>query len=310
MTSNVGLDAPVAIPLSAGALEVPVNPIDMTFWSDVRRRFFRNKLAVTGLAVLSFLLLAAIFGPFVLRGNFESAVNGEQLRRLGTKGHLLGTDDLGRDMARRIVRGLRVSFALAAAVTFMGTIIGMALGGIAGYLGGFIDTIISRAIDALYAVPYVIVGVAFLAVFGRSFWTVVGTIVAVGWIGTARLFRSSVLQVRNLDYVEAARATGASTKRILMRHILPNALPPIIVTIAFGIAGAVLAETIYSFLGIGFQEPTPAIGVMIASARGQFQQAPHVLLVPATALMLLTLSVVLVGDALRDALDPKLRGAT
>jgi oligopeptide transport system permease protein len=291
-------------------LEEPVNPVDMTFWSDVRRRFFRNRLAVVGLVVLGLLLLAAIVGPFILRGNFESPVKDQQLLRIGSKGHFLGTDDLGRDIARRVVRGLRVSFALALAVTFLATAIGMFLGGVAGYFGGVIDTIISRAIDALYAVPYVIVGVAFLAVFGRSFWTVVGTIVFVGWIGTARLFRSAVLQVKNLDYVEAARSTGASTPRILNRHIVPNALPPIIVTVAFGIAGAVLAETIYSFLGIGFQEPTPAIGVMIASARGTFQQAPHTLLVPASALMLLTLSVVLVGDALRDALDPKLRGAT
>jgi oligopeptide transport system permease protein len=281
---------------------------ELTFWGDVRRRFLRNRFAVFGLIVLSLLLLAAVIGPLIFTAEYENAVNGAQLQRMGSPGHILGTDELGRDMAARVVRGLRISFVLAILATFLATGVGMLLGGIAGYLGGIVDTIISRTIDALYAVPYLITGVSLVSVFGKSFWTIVGIIVWTGWVGVARIFRGAVIQVRSLDYIEAARATGADTKRVLLAHILPNALPPILVTIAFGIAGVVLSETIFSFLGIGFSEPRSTIGVMIGSARGQFEQAPHLLLVPAVALMLFTLSVVLVGDALRDALDPKLRG--
>jgi oligopeptide transport system permease protein len=279
------------------------------YWQDVRRRFLKNRLAVVGFSIIGFLVLVAIVGPFVFRGNYTAAVSGEQLQRLGSKGHLLGTDDLGRDMLRRTVRGIGISFRLAFVVTLSITMIGMFMGGLAGYLGGWVDGIISRVIDAIYAIPYVIVGTALIAVFGSSFWTVMITLIATTWVGTARLFRAAVLQIRSQDYIEAARATGAGTKRIMLSHVLPNALPPIIVSVAFAIAGVILSESIYSFLGIGFIEPTPALGVMIRSARGQFQEYPHLLFVPASVLVMLTLSVVFVGDGLRDALDPKLRGA-
>ncbi len=282
---------------------------DLGYWQDVRRRFFRNRLAVVGLAIIAFLAFLALFGPLLVRGNFTSAVSGEQLQRIGSKGHVLGTDDLGRDVLRRVVRGIGISFRLAIVVTISITLLGMFLGGLAGYLGGWVDALVSRVIDAIYAIPYVIVGVALIAVFGSSFWTVMITLIATTWVGTARLFRAAVLQIRSQDFIEAAKATGASTKRIMLSHILPNALPPIIVSVAFAIAGVILSESIYSFLGIGFIEPTPALGVMIRSARGQFQEYPHLLLVPASVLVMLTLSVVFVGDGLRDALDPKLRGA-
>jgi ABC-type dipeptide/oligopeptide/nickel transport system permease subunit len=223
--------------------------------------------------------------------------------------HLLGSDDQGRDILRRLVRALGISLRLAAAVTVISTLLGMILGGMAGFIGGGTDAIISRMIDALYAIPYVIIGIAFITILGRQFWVVMVTLVFTGWVGTARLFRASVLQTRSQDFIEAARSTGASNRRIILNHIVPNALPPILVSVAFSIAGVIAGEAIYSFLGIGFIEPTPALGVMIRAARSRFQEAPHVLLVPAITLMLLTLSVVLVGDGLRDALDPKLRGA-
>ena len=282
---------------------------DLTYWQDVRRRFFRNRVAVFGLFLFGSLVLFAVIGPFLLRGDYKSARAGLQLNRLGSHYGILGTDELGRDMLHRVVRGLGISLRLAAAVAGVTTLLGMVLGGLAGYIGGWVDNVISRTVDAVYAIPYVIIGIAVITVFGSNFWTVFGTLVAVGWLSTARLFRAAVLQVRNQDYIEAARATGASSKRILLSHVVPNALPPIIVSIAFAIAGAVLSESIFSFLGIGFIEPTPSIGVMIRSARNNFQQAPHLLMVPATVLILLTLSIVFIGDGMRDALDPKLRGS-
>jgi ABC-type dipeptide/oligopeptide/nickel transport system permease subunit len=285
---------------------------EVGYWVDVRRRFLRNRLAVIGLSIIALLFVIALFGPLVFRGNFTEAVPGEQFKRIGSPGHILGTDDVGRDMLRRTVRGIGISFRLAIAVTVSITLIGMVLGGLAGYLGGWVDSLISRLIDGIYAIPYVIVGIAMIAVFGPKvpkFLVVMTTLVLTTWVGTARLFRAAVLQIRNQDFVEAAKATGADTKRILLSHILPNALPPIIVSVAFAIAGVVLSESIYSFLGIGFIEPTPALGVMIASAKGLFTDHPHLLFVPASVLVMLTLSVVFVGDGLRDALDPKLRGA-
>lgn len=282
---------------------------DLTYWQDVRRRFVRNRVAVFGLFLFGSLVAFAVVGPFVLRGDYKSARAGLQLNRLGSHYGILGTDELGRDLLHRVVRGLGISLRLAAAVAGATTFLGMVLGGLAGYIGGWVDNVISRTVDAVYAIPYVIIGIAVITVFGSSFWTVFGTLVAVGWLSTARLFRAAVLQVRNQDYIEAARSTGASSKRILLSHVVPNALPPIIVSIAFAIAGAVLSESIFSFLGIGFIEPTPSIGVMIRSARNNFQQAPHLLMVPATVLILLTLSIVFIGDGMRDALDPKLRGS-
>lgn len=282
---------------------------DLTYWQDVRKRFLRNRIAVFGLLLFGSLVLFAVVGPFMLRGDYKSARAGLQLNRLGSHYGILGTDELGRDMLHRVVRGLGISLRLAAAVAGATTLLGMVLGGLAGYIGGWVDNVISRTVDAVYAIPYVIIGIAVITVFGSNFWTVFGTLVAVGWLSTARLFRAAVLQVRNQDYIEAARATGASSKRILLSHVVPNALPPIIVSIAFAIAGAVLSESIFSFLGIGFIEPTPSIGVMIRSARNNFQQAPHLLMVPATVLILLTLSIVFIGDGMRDALDPKLRGS-
>lgn len=282
---------------------------DLSYWQDARKRFFRNRTAVIGLVIFGGLVLTAIIGPLVLRGDYTSARAGLQLQRLGSDAGILGTDELGRDMLHRVVRGLGISLRLAFAVAIATTLIGMVLGGLAGYFGGWVDLIISRLSDALYAIPYVIIGIAFITIFGSSFGTVFFTLLAVGWLSTARLFRAAVLQIRHQDFVEAARSTGATSKRVILSHIVPNALPPIIVSIAFAVAGAVLSESIYSFLGIGFIEPMPALGVMIRSGRNNFQGVPHLLLVPASFLILLTISIVFIGDGLRDALDPKLRGS-
>lgn len=275
-------------------------------------------MAVFGLVLLGALVLVAIIGPILARGDYTTPRSGLELKRPFDHRWILGTDDLGRDLFKRVIRGLGISLRLAAAVTFVVTMLGMVLGGLAGYLGGLTDSIISRCIDALYAIPYIIIGIALITtlrtkgIFGwhPSFFIIVMiTLSTVGWISTARLFRASVLQVRGQDFIEAARSTGAGTKRVILSHVVPNALPPVIVSIAFTIAGTILSESIYSFLGIGFIEPTPALGVMISGSRSNYQNAPHLLIVPAAVLVMLTLAIVFVGDGLRDALDPKLRGS-
>ena len=299
----------VVLPLAVDTLLVTTEQVG--YWEDVRRRFFRNKLAIAALTILLLLVLLAIIGPLVAKGDYTSGRVGYELKRPGDHRWILGTDSLGRDFFKRIVRGIGISLSLAAGVTIATTLLGMVLGGLAGYLGGFFDTVVSRIIDAVYAIPYVLIGISLIAIFGRSFWTLLGALVAVGWLSTARLFRAAVLQIRGQDFIEAARATGADTKRILLNHVVPNALPPVIVSIAFTIAGSILSESIYSFLAIGFTEPRPALGVMLLDAKKSgFEVAPHILFVPATVLVLLTLSIAIIGDALRDALDPKLRGTS
>jgi ABC-type dipeptide/oligopeptide/nickel transport system permease subunit len=290
------------------AAEVVVLAEERSYWADVRHRFFRNKMAVLGLVVFVVLLLIAIFGRLLLKVDYTQTRDGLGLQRIGSKVGVLGTDDLGRDIMRRVVHGLGISVSLALVVTIIDIAIAMVLGGIAGYFGGWIDNVITRIIDILYAIPYFLIAVAFVTIWGHSFFIVMLALVVVGWLDTARLFRAAVLQVRSLDYIEAARSTGASTKRVIMQHVVPNALPPIIVAIAFSISTTVQQESIFSFLGIGITAPTPSIGVMINDSINNYQQYPHLLLVPVIALVLLTLSIVLIGDGLRDALDPKMRG--
>ena len=282
---------------------------ELTYWQDARKRFLRNKLAVTGLAVLTFFVLVAIFrSVLITKGYNDLSVN--VLRRPGDSKWWLGTDDQGRDMFTRVVLAIGTSLSLGAIVATCSSIIGVVLGGLAGfYGGGWVDTVISRLIDTFYAIPYVIVGIAMIAIFGSTFPVVVASLVVTGWYATARLFRAAVLQVRSSDYIEAARATGASNFRIFMSHILPNAIPTVIVTMGFAVSGAILTESVFSFLGIGFIEPKPTLGVMIRGARNYLSTDPHMFFVPGGVLALLTLSIVLIADGLRDALDPKLRGA-
>ena len=218
-------------------------------------------------------------------------------------------DDLGRDIFVRVTTGIRLSLTVALVVTIISVLVGVTLGGLAGYFGGWVDTLISRFIDTWQVIPFVLIGFAIITVFGSSFWVIVLALVLTGWYSTTRLFRASVMQVKSLEYVEAARATGATTKRIILRHIGPNAIPPIIVVLAFSVAGAILSESIYAFLGVGFREPTPSLGVMISSSRNYLTDKPFVFFIPGSILVSLTLSIVLISDGLRDALDPKLRGS-
>ena len=283
-------------------------PASLSYWQDVRKRFFANKLSLVGLGILIFLILLGIFGPIISKFKPDE-LSSEILVPPGTKGHWLGTDDLGRDIFERATNGIRLSMTVAIVVTIISVLVGVTLGGLAGYFGGWVDTLISRFIDTWQVIPFVLIGFAIITVFGSSFWVIVAALVLTGWYSTTRLFRASVLQVKSLEYVEAARATGATTKRIILRHIGPNAIPPIIVVLAFSVAGAILSESIYAFLGVGFREPTPSLGVMISSSRNYLTDKPFVFFIPGSILVALTLSIVLIGDGLRDALDPKLRGS-
>ncbi len=221
--------------------------------------------------------------------------------------HPFGTDGIGRDVFSRVVLGSRVSLKIGALATAISLIIGVGFGGLAGFFGGWVDGLVMRITDIFLAIPYIVLAVAIASVFGRSQNAIIVVLGLTGWLAIARIVRSSFLSLKELEYVEAARALGFSNSRIMFKHILPNALQPIIVygTIAVGVT--ILSEAALSFLGVGPQDPTPAWGLMIADGKGSLSNAPHLVLFPGLAISLTILSLQMIGDGLRDALDPKLR---
>jgi len=304
------VNAPESAALAALAADPVLQTPELTYWQDARKRFFRNRLAVVGLVVLAFFIVVAIFKNFLITKGYND-LTANILKRPGDSRWWLGTDDQGRDLFTRVVLAIGTSLSLGALVATFSIFIGVVFGGLAGFYGGsWVDMVISRLIDTFYAVPYIIIGIAMISIFGSKFSVVVASLIVTGWYSTARLFRASVLQVRSSDYIEAARATGAGNLRIFLSHVLPNAIPAVIVTMGFAVSSAILTESIFSFLGIGFIEPKPTLGVMIRGARNYLSSDPHLFFVPGGVLMLLTLAVVLIADGLRDALDPKLRGSS
>jgi peptide/nickel transport system permease protein len=275
--------------------------------ADAFRRFRKNKGAMIGVVWALTVFLAAIFAPLIQRYDPKVIDPINSLSNPSRK-HWFGADLLGRDVWSRIVNGSRVSLSVAAGVVLLALLLSLAVGALSGYRGGLVDTIFMRFADVVLALPYVPVLIAFTSIFGRKIWVLVVAIVAINWMVTARLFRSSVLQVKNLDYVEAARASGSKTSRILRRHIVPNAIQPVIPSVAFSIGSAVLLESVFSFLGIGLEPSTPAWGVMVGESRDYLTSSSHLFFFPAAALALTVLAFAFIGDGLRDAFDPKLRG--
>jgi peptide/nickel transport system permease protein len=273
--------------------------------ADVWRRFRRNRLAMVGLVFIVLLLLAAIFAPLITP--YDITDRSQSFRAPPSADHWFGTDGIGRDVYSRVVFGARVSLRIGILATAISLLIGVTLGAIAGFFGSWTDTAITRLVDVFLAIPYVVLAVAIATVFGRSENAVILVLGLTGWLAMTRIVRASFLSLRNLEYVEAARALGFSRARIMFRHILPNALQPIIVYGTIAVGSAILAEAALSYLNVGPQDPTPAWGLMVAQGKGQLASAPHLLFFPGAAIFLTVLAFVFVGDGLRDALDPKLK---
>ena len=258
-----------------------------------------------GLFIVLFAIAAAVFGPLLTP--YDPA--GQELaRRLEppSLSHPLGLDELGRDILARLVSGARISLLVGLAVVSVSATIGMLLGSIAGYFGGRIDDVISRVVDVLMAFPGILLAIALVAVLGPSLSHVVMALSVIGWVGYARLVRGQALRTRELDFVQAARALGAGPIRIVLRHVLPSALPSVVVQATLGMAGAIIAEASLSFLGLGVQPPTPSWGTMLDAGRSHLFDAPHLTVVPGVAIALLVLGFNFLGDGLRDRVDPKL----
>ncbi len=273
--------------------------------TDVWRRFRRNKLAMLGLAVIVLLVLAALFAPWIAR--YDPYQLSSELRKPPSSEHWFGTDTVGRDLFARLVYGARVSLTVGISAALIATVVGVIMGALAGFYGGWIDAFIMRVTDILLAFPYIVLAIAIISVIGRGQSTVILVLGLLGWLAIARVLRSSFLQIKQMEYIEAARATGASNVRIMFRHMLPNAIQPVIVYSTLFVGAAVLSEAALSFLGIGIQEPTPAWGLMVNQGRKFLTSAPHLLLFPGAAIFLMVLAFLFVGDGLRDALDPKLK---
>ena len=258
-----------------------------------------------GLLIVLIAAGAALAGPLLTP--YESSAQ-ELARRLEgpSLAHPFGLDELGRDILARILSGARISLLVGIAVVSVSSAVGMLLGSVAGYFGGRVDDVISRVIDVLMAFPGILLAIALVAVLGPSLTNVVLALSIIGWVGYARLVRGQALRAREFDFVHAARALGAGSGRIILRHVLPTALPAVVVQATLGMAGAIIAEAALSFLGLGVQPPTPSWGTMLDAGRSHLFDAPHLTIFPGLAIALLVLGFNFLGDGLRDRVDPKL----
>lgn len=267
----------------------------------------RNWLASAGVVLVLVFTLFALFAPFIAPQDPSHIDLTIRLSR-PSAAHWFGTDELGRDILSRVIYGARISMLVGASVVTVSLLIGLIIGSIAGYYGGYIDRFVNVVVmNAFLSFPSILLAIAFVAFLGPGIFKLILALSIGGWVGYARLVRGQVLAAREREYVEAARALGASDLRIVVRHILPNIVQPVIVQAAIGMAGAVLAEATMSFLGLGVPPPTASWGAMLNDGRSHLFDAPHLVLFPALAVMLAVLSFNFIGDALRDYLDPRSR---
>ena len=257
-----------------------------------------------GVVFMLVALAGALLGP--LATPYDPA-HQELALRLGAPNaaHPFGLDELGRDILARVLAGARISFLVGLTVVSVSAVVGTVLGALAGYFGGALDDLISRLIDVLLAFPGLLLAIAIVAVLGPSLVNVLVALTLIGWVSYARLVRGQVLRAREFEYVQAARALGAGTLRILWRHVIPAAVPSLVVQSTLGMAGAIIGEASLSFLGLGVQPPTPSWGTMLNGGRAHILDAPHLTIFPGLAIALLVLGFNFVGDGLRDRLDPR-----
>jgi peptide/nickel transport system permease protein len=266
-----------------------------------------NPLATIGLVFVIFFTICAIFAPWIAPQD-PAQINLPTRLAPPSLAQICGSDELGRDILSRLIYGSRISMLVGSCVVAASLGIGLIIGSIAGYCGGSIDRFVNVILmNAFLSFPGILIAIAFVAFRGPGIFNLVFALSLGGWVGYARLVRAQVLAAKEKEYVEAARALGANDSRILIRHILPNIIQPVIVQAAIGMAGAILAEATMSFLGLGVPPPTASWGTMLNDGRAHLFDAPHLVIFPALAVMLAVLSFNFIGDALRDFLDPRSR---
>ncbi len=300
-----GLVAKVA---DAAALQGAALAGGRSLWSDARRRFLRNRAAVISLVALSIICLACVVGPWVLPHAFDSADwDAMSTAPSFVNSHFWGTDDAGRDLLVRCMVGGRVSLTVGLLATISSVTLGIVWGATAGFVGGKVDAFMMRIVDMMYAIPYLLIAILLVTILGREFYLVVLTITVFSWMDMARVVRGQTLSLRSREYVEAARAIGVSTPRIIFSHIVPNLLGVVVIYTTVTVPGVILTESVLSFLGLGIQEPMTSWGVLIQDGAKTMEATPWILLFPAALLSITLYCFNFIGDGLRDALDPKER---
>ncbi|MDN5332402.1 MAG: peptide/nickel transport system permease protein [Tepidanaerobacteraceae bacterium] len=285
-----------------------------SLWGDAWRRLKKNRPAVAGLVVIIFLIIVAVMAPAISPADPIKTDLPNRLKPPGAPSaickngvYILGSDEFGRDILSRVIYGTRISLSVGIISQAIVTVIGVTMGALAGYYGGMMDMLVMRTADILFAFPELLFYIGVMFALGPSIYNIFIALALIGWAGVARLVRSQVLYLREMEYVEAARAQGLSDARIILRHILPNCMGPIIVSVTMGIPGAILSEATLSFLGLGVQPPTPSWGNMIYAARAYMLSNPWYSVWPGIAIMVTVFAFNLLGDGLRDALDPRLK---
>ncbi|HHT85643.1 MAG: ABC transporter permease [Bacillota bacterium] len=276
------------------------------YWQDVWMRFRKNKLALTGLTIMPVLTIMAIIGPVISSWDYRECDYGHFNEFVSSR-HWFGTDYLGRDMFTRLWHGTRISLFIGVTAALIDLVIGVMWGGIAGYFGGVVDDIMMRIVDILYGIPYLLVVILLLVVMEPGLTSIIIAMSLTGWVGMARLVRGQVLQLKEMEYVLAARSIGASPGRIIARHLIPNTMGVVLVSLTSSIPGAIFGEAFLSFIGLGVPMPQASLGTLANEGYQVLRIYPQNMIIPAVVMSLLILSFNFVGDGLRDALDPRLR---
>ena len=276
-------------------------------WLEIGRRLLHNPLALIGLVIcIAYFVIGAI-GPSLTSYDYESQNLMETYQRPLSPGHVLGTDDLGRDLYARLATGIRISLLIGFGVTALAMVVGIVFGTLAGYFRGWVDTVISGIVEFTWSFPLILIAVVLAGAFGPGLKATVLAIGLINWAGFARVIRGEVLSLREQEYIQAAKAIGVSDSRILLRHVLPNIMAPTLVMASYYVALAIIAEAGLSFIGMGAQPPLPSLGVMVAGGRNFLQFDHWISTIPGVAIVLIVMGLNFLGDGLRDILDPRLR---
>lgn len=293
------------IPKDLARAQQIVRP-NTTYWQDAWRRLKKNPMAIVGLAIIAFMLLAAIAGPWFSRYSYSDQDYSMTYSPPSAK-HWFGTDGLGRDLFVRVLYGARISLAIGFFASLINLTVGVLYGGLSGYLGGRVDNIMMRIVDVLYTVPLVMVVILLMVVFSPGLKNILVALGLVYWVGMARIVRGQVLSLKEQEYILAARMVGAKRWRVLLRHLIPNSMGPIIVTATLNIPQAIFLEAFLSFIGLGVAAPMASWGVLADEGSQAMMSYPHLLFFPAAAICVAMLAFNFLGDGLRDALDPRMR---
>ncbi len=300
-------EAPASKARSGRATIASHEPPSIGFWADVWRRLRKNRAAMVGLWITLFLVAAAIVGPF-LSPYAYSDQDFDHIFEGPSRAHWFGTDELGRDLLTRVLYGARISLSIGFVASFVNVVIGVPYGAISGYAGGKVDNLMMRTVDIIYGVPLLLWVILLMVVLKPGLVNIYIALGTVYWLTMARIVRGQVLSLREREFVEAARALGVSTPRILLRHIVPNTMGPIIVTMTLSVPQAIFVEAFLSYIGLGVQAPMASWGSLASDATEVLRVAPHLVFFPGMAIVVTMLAFNFLGDGMRDALDPRLRG--